>query len=276
MKPVLLPRLSMLAVAGLLLGAPGTGAFPPALPHLIYGSVRDEWGRLLAAPGTELVLETMSGVRLTTRLIDGREPGVNYAFEIPMDAGLTGDAYQPTALRPAAPFRIRVRVGNTVSLPIQMQGDDARLGQPGQRTRLDLTLGEDLDGDGLPDAWERAIHPDLSAVDPAADADGDGLSNRDEYLAGTYAFDPAHTFQLAIAGLNQGAPVLRFTAIPGRAYGLEGSDDLQAWRSLGFRVVGGGGEEVRAFAATEVQPVSVEVPGRDDGAIPRFFRLVVR
>ena len=30
------------------------------------------------------------------------------------------------------------------------------LGKPSETTRLDLTLGEDSDGDGLPDAWERA------------------------------------------------------------------------------------------------------------------------
>ncbi len=44
----------------------------------------------------------------------------------------------------------------------------------------------DADGDGMPDAWER-LHA-LSwqdASDATGDADGDGLSNRDEFLAGT-------------------------------------------------------------------------------------------
>jgi hypothetical protein len=38
-----------------------------------------------------------------------------------------------------------------------MKGDLSKLGEPGKRTHLDLTLGEDLDGDGIPDAWERAL-----------------------------------------------------------------------------------------------------------------------
>ena len=74
-----------------------------------------------------------------------------------MAAGLTADAYKPTALSPLVPFKIYVRIGQVNYLPIQMKGNYAELGQPSGRTRLDLTLGEDLDGDGLPDAWERAI-----------------------------------------------------------------------------------------------------------------------
>ena len=38
-----------------------------------------------------------------------------------------------------------------------MRGDYSALGRPGESTRIDLTLGEDRDGDGLPDAWERTL-----------------------------------------------------------------------------------------------------------------------
>jgi len=44
----------------------------------------------------------------------------------------------------------------------------------------------DTDNDGMPNAWEEAYQLNKnSAADATQDADGDGLKNRDEYLAGT-------------------------------------------------------------------------------------------
>ena len=45
----------------------------------------------------------------------------------------------------------------------------------------------DEDGDGLPDQWEKAF----DATDPLADADGDGVNNRNEFLNGTDPRDPS-------------------------------------------------------------------------------------
>ncbi|HEX5221646.1 MAG TPA: DUF1800 family protein [Verrucomicrobiae bacterium] len=45
---------------------------------------------------------------------------------------------------------------------------------------------KDSDKDGMPDVWEDAnLFNKLSAADATLDADGDGLNNRDEFLAGT-------------------------------------------------------------------------------------------
>lgn len=45
------------------------------------------------------------------------------------------------------------------------------------------TIAMDTDGNGLPDHWEDRYFPD--GVDPAADADGDGVTNIDEFRNGT-------------------------------------------------------------------------------------------
>jgi|GEM_PF-1561034 len=49
---------------------------------------------------------------------------------------------------------------------------------------FDVPAGLSLDGDGLPDDWEIRYFGD-TGQDAAGDTDGDGVSNLDEYLAGT-------------------------------------------------------------------------------------------
>ena len=252
-------------------------AYPPAPHHLFYGMVRDEFGSPIAA-GAEVILETLSGVQIKTTVIPNLEPGVNYRLAVPMDAGITSDLYKPTALRPTVPFLIRVRIGKVNYLPIEMIGDMSRMGQPGQRTLLNLTLGEDTDGDGLPDAWERLINPDLSKVRPGDDSDRDGMTNLQEYLAGTYAFDPKDGFTLNIVRVNNGAPVLEFTAIRGRTYTLQGSPDLKAWTTQSFRIPAEGADApTRAsYPAADVRKIQIESTPADGQPVPRFFRLMTQ
>jgi hypothetical protein len=45
--------------------------------------------------------------------------------------------------------------------------------------------GPDVDGDGMPNAWEAANGFNLQVNDAAGDADSDGLSNLTEYQLGT-------------------------------------------------------------------------------------------
>lgn len=256
-------------------------AFPPAPPHTIYGVVRDAIGNPLEA-GAEVLFEASSGVTIKAVVATRIEPAVNYVLEIPMDAGLTADTYLPTALQPTAPFRLRVRAGKTTWLPMEMTGDLSRLGLPGGRTRIDLTLGEDADGNGLPDAWEKAVASFLGRawepgqMRPEDLYPGCGMSLRDVYLAGIYAVEPEDGFALQILSPVGEAPRLAFTAVKGRSYTVQAAQTLGEWSEIRFRVLPTAADAPGqvSYYATQTQRVQIEAEV-DLGAASRFFRLIV-
>lgn len=279
-------RLVPALVLAVMLLLPATvRAYPPAPYHVVYGMVRDEMGNPLVVTNAEVILQTLGGIQLQVSIIPYLEPGANYRLEVSMDAGLTGDAYKPTALRPLAPFRMRAKVGRIMLLPIEVGANYANLGKPAQSTRLDLTLGEDADDDGLPDAWERALIAALGGtltiadIRPQDDADGDGISNFQEYLAGTYAFDPADGFRLDIVDHTNGNPVLEFLAIRGRSYTLKASTDLHTWVPARFRLAGdlpdAPGQD--SYRATDVHFQRIEaLPLEGQPADRLFFKAQVQ
>ena len=258
-------------------------AFPPLPHHTVYGLVRDEFGNPLISPGTELTLETLAGAVITTTVVPGLEAGVNYRIEVPVDAGLTSDLYRPTAMRPTAPFRIRVKIAGRTYLPIEMKANLALLGQPAQSSRVDLTLGEDTDGDGLPDGWERSVIAagnlglTLEGLKPGDRLNGNALSVLQAYLAGTYAWDPKDGFRLDIVEFSAADPVLEFMALRGRSYTISASNDLLTWKPMKFRVQGGASDSPVSFhQTTQLQRVRVVAAGEASDPAPKFYKLQVK
>ncbi|MCI0539850.1 MAG: hypothetical protein L0Z50_31970 [Verrucomicrobiales bacterium] len=245
--------------------------------------VRDEWGHPINISSAEVILEADQGTLIRSRVVPDLEPGVNYRLTVPMDTGITPDLYKPTAMREVLPYKVKVHIGQVIYLPIEMV-IDFHMGEPSERTRLDLTLGEDEDHDGLPDAWERALIAaaggGLSLADIGADddLDQDGISNLNEYLAGTYAFDPVDGFALRISRINNGMPVLEFLAIRGRTYSIEASSDLRQWRAVSFRVLSPGAQtSLRGtYQATDLHFLQVQVPVQTAAEDYRYFRAIAR
>ncbi len=270
-----------ISLVATLLSASVASAFPPAPHHTLYGQVRNQWGDPISTFPGDVYLETPSGTQLRTGVVNGLAPGVNYELDVPMDSGTAPDLYQPTALRPFFQYRLKVVIGQTIYLPIEMAGSFAQIGQPSQKSRIDLTLGVDSDGDGLPDAWEQsliaAFGGTLASIRPNDDTDGDGPTNLQEYLAGTYAFDPEDGFQLSIAEVRPDASTLEFTAIRGRNYSLQASPDLRTWAPVTFRVVGPGASAtmLQDYQATDVRTLRVEVPVQG-ATTNRYFRALVQ
>jgi hypothetical protein len=230
-----------------------------------------------------VVIQTADAGGIQVNIAASTEPGVNYRMRVPMDSMQALDRYQSSALQEAQPFQLKVRIGSTTYIPLEMALTSHALGAPAGSTQLDLTLGVDSDGDGLPDAWEQALLDalggDFADVTPHGDLDDDGLNNLGEFRAGTQAFDPNEGFRLTFMELSlQGQTTLDFFAVRGRTYRLESSSDLREWELTSFRVIDGGvpGPLVEDYTATSYRQVQVQVPAPEGEEVNRHFRAMVQ
>ena len=89
-----------------------------------------------------------------------------------------------------------------------------------------LSILNDSDGDGLPDDWETQY----GLTDPAQDFDGDGLTNLQEYQAGTDPRDTQSYLKVERIELAPGADkvILSFIARSNHTYTIQGRESLSA------------------------------------------------
>jgi hypothetical protein len=131
--------LALCCLFSLLLATGVARAFPPA-PYCICGEVRDQACQTVTAEGAE-VIRLKGGVGV------GRTP-------ITSSQNRSGTAfYNDKAIAGSGLFSLMVSMNGALFYPVEVSGN-LTVGKGGKRVKLDLTLGEDLDKDGLPDTWE--------------------------------------------------------------------------------------------------------------------------
>jgi hypothetical protein len=282
--------LVLLTLAGLLLVALALplGAFPPAPFHTLYGDVRDQYGKLLSAEGSSVILY-QAGTEITRQSLT--VPGnldYNYQMRLRIDMVRPFTTnYSSIALTTGSTFTLAVSIGGQLFYPIEVAAPQTT-GKAAARRRLNLTLGVDSDGDGLPDAWEEAqlyhagILPgengwDLSLIDREGDFDGDGVSNWDEYIAGTYATDRDSILALSIKEKLSSSARLEFYAFYGKSYRIESSTDLKTWNPIPVSRTDPAGPDATPTQAsltstiTGIMSVHADAPAQST-----YYRLIAR
>jgi len=271
-------------------------AFPPAPFKTIHGMVRDEYGKALKLEGASVVFSKDGKQVLRVPIEASSLLNQNYQIRLRMDMQRPGTvAYNDLAQNPGQQFTLGVRINDILYQPIEMSTPPT-VGQPGERTRLNLTLGVDSDGDGIPDAWETSqlyaagIMPDengwrFDLLDRDGDFDGDGVSNYTEYIAGTYATDGNDYLALKLVEKQLSSVKLSFYSIIGKTYSLEASSDLKSWVQVPHYTrnpepsedddptIAAPASQI-PYEATDTQPVEIFSDPRDDAQT--FYRLQVR
>lgn len=186
-------------LAACALGLPPLGAMGAAIPEpstVFYGRITGT-GSAQPFPITEgtleWVIETASGrnLRLTAPIRPVRDSGFAYRLNVPHHAlalGLASDGLSvPLKAATEAHRHLEVKVNGLRAILSGPTGDsfDAAQVRRAATYQLDLEVPvtpEDRDGDGLPDWWQTQHHLTGGA---SGDADGDGVSNAEEYRLGT-------------------------------------------------------------------------------------------
>ncbi len=260
-------------------------AFPPAPAVVVYGIARNESGGVISGENAFIIFRSGDNVLARRSLRGDSESGENYRTLLPLDMDGRSGSYKSEVLDGALPFTVEIEIGNQTFYPIESLIGLAVPQGPGSVIRYDFSLGSDSDGDMIPDEWELwqllqgGITPDseaysLDTLSLNGDFDNDGLTDREEYLAGTFAFGGFDLFQINILNrLPNGDLECAFLAVAGRTYFFESSSQLKTWNPLSVLVEDEpGGTGTSSFDARNTGVVGFTIPSAlNNGS--NFYRM---
>jgi hypothetical protein len=120
---------------------------------------------------------------------------------------------------------------------------DGRL-SPLSASATGRTYGVDSNGDGIPDEWQISNWGTNSSKwgNANEDSDGDGLTNYQEFLAGTDPRDAASALKTQVQNI-QGALYFKWNTMVGKVYQVQFSADFQNWTNVGSQRLATSGED---------------------------------
>ncbi len=211
-----------------------------AVPPFIYtGRVMDFVGQGMEVSSSVAEIRAYKEETLlaTSKILNIEGVSNNFCLSIPMTASddETIDAARVDDL-------LTFVIDDGVSTFTAMKDAFPRVGNPGQSVTVRLVAAKDDDGDGVADEYAEAIMDQLPSSHPAygktfnknADYDGDGISNYDEYLAGTDPLTDGDSLAFETLAQASDGDLLKaeFITATGRVYGLVAAETVDGFTDV--------------------------------------------
>jgi hypothetical protein len=174
-----------------------------------------------------------AALELTTTLTNINDQ-FSYVLRVPCESPEPGGGVSDGVVVLSNPAVTYSRVTVTLNgQPVRLSGPTGQfapgLADRGRIERIDLeTAGAlpDSDGDGLPDAWEQQYFGSPTGANPEEDSDGDGATNREEFLAGTNPRDPQSRFAVVNISIAPAGVFVEWSSEAGRRYRVKRATSL--------------------------------------------------
>ena len=270
--------LSLFAMAAVV--APNARAGMPLPSLTFYGMFLDEFGWPYPTDDVvEIYAQNVKVLTQTLRSAVGKD--YNFIARVPYDSGGKLGDYSPDVISPGDNVAITLRDSGT-GLIVLSTNFVCNL-PAGSVINFNSRSGTDSIGDGLPDElrqWIWSALGDGSPFDPSKvsasdDSDGDGVSNLNEFLAGTDPANAEDVLKVVISKPdNSDVAQLTFFSVPGKPYQVqtgEFSGGNMVWTTAPFA----SSPDLTASLTEAVGTghlLSLFVPAADD---THLFRLVV-
>lgn len=134
---------------------------------------------------------------------------------------------------------------------------------------IPAVIQHDSNNNGLPDSWEQQYFAS-NIVDPNADRDGDGTSNRMEYIAGTDPTSITSVFRPK-GNFSNSIYTMPIQTVGGRIYKIFASHDMSSWH-LQQTIIGNGASHIFSFDKSKAIciPTGIEINSNSF-----FFRIEI-
>jgi hypothetical protein len=164
-------------------------------------------------------------------------------------------------------IRVQIVVNNTNLFNQDLVFTSTSVTDPTKLDVVRLRLLRDDDNDGLPDAWEQKYFGSSTNAVALADSDGDGLSNMQEYIAGTDPTSAAYQLLITKIEINPTPASLTLTwpSVTNRFYTVEtafGSPGVfvPLWGGRGSRTESSFTEPMTSNSPARFYRIRAEVP----------------